>query len=378
MKSVLEWIRRFARFVLAMALWLNALFLLRLAPPRLSPLASRLHLNLGETTILVLIVSFSVLMSYGIKNLVVDALYIYFFPFVLMFLLAQSGYRFFRVFIWKKTARRTDQIVQQNAVEPQQQAVPVVSPPAKQSIWERIRRDILRPFFQFTLLWALLLLYSSHRWLLWTALVIVLVHLVRALFRVSVLAVFSIKGLAQLEVRIKTWAQLQIAKAIAASRQADESQDVRKAWGAIAALQLGVKLFQNRQAVAQSIIFLSILVFGAIYLYIALLFSFAYYGLARIANIPYSWADAFVTSVFIPFQFSDLPHSIYIKILAGIHCVFVLAIGAGTVFGYLQKKVNSLYSVADFLSDKFQQEDLRTSVEVLTQRFAPKKAADSK
>ena len=278
--ALLQWIRRLARFTLATALWLNALFLLRFAPPRLSPLASRLHLNLGETTILVLIVSFSVLMSYGVKNLVVDALYIYFFPFVFVFLLIRLGYRICRIFIWKKPTLRTAQIVQKSSAEPQQQTVLVASPRAKQRVWERVLREIFRPFFQFTLLWALLLLLSSHRWLLWTALVIVLVHLVRALFRVSVLAVFSMKGLAQLEERIKSWAELQIARAIAASRQAEETQDVRQAWGAITGLQLGVKLLQNRQAVAQCIIFLSILVFGAIYMYIALLFSFAYYGLA--------------------------------------------------------------------------------------------------
>lgn len=373
MTALLKWIRRLARFSLATALWLNALFLLRFTPPRLSPLAVRLHLNLGETTVLVLIVSFSVLISYGVKNLLVDALYIYFFPFILLFLVIRLAYRFGRIFFRTNKPLKAVEVAQTALAPSQLQTPTVVGAPRKRQILDRIRREILRPFLQFTLLWALLLLLTSHRWLLMTALIIVLAHLARTLIKVSALAVFSIKGLSQLEVRIKGWAEKLIEKAILASRQAEDTQDVRQAWISISGLQLGVKLFQYRQAVAQGVIFLSVLLFGAIYTYMALLFSFAYYGIARVEGVTYGWADAFVTSIFIPFQFPDLPHNIYIKVLAGIHCVFVLGVGAGTVFGYLQRKVNSLYSVAEFLNQRFQDDELRTSVQVLTERFGTQK-----
>src|SRR6185437_10071120 len=372
--TVLQLIRRLARFVLATALWLNALLLLRLAPPRLSPIAARLHLNLGETTVLVLIISLSVLMSYGVKNLIIDALYIYFFPFVLLLLATRLAYRAGRLFISRGKAPKTDGVARNvRKLNPGTTALAV--PSVKRRIWNRVRRNILRPFFQFTLLWALLLLLSSHSWLLYTALVIVLVHLGKTLAKVSALAVFSLRGLYQLEGRIKSWAEKLINKAIACSSQAEDTQDLRQVWMSISGLQAGLKLLQYRQIVAQCVVFLSVLLFGGIYIYVSLLFGFAYYGIARVEGIPYGWANAFVTSFFIPFQFSDLPHNIYVKILAGIHCIFVVAVGAGTVFGYLQKKMNSLYSVADSLNRRFQEDELRNSVEILTARFGPKKTS---
>jgi hypothetical protein len=378
MKLILKWVRRVARFVVATALWLNALLLLRFARPNLSPLAARLHLNLGETTILVLIASLSILLSYGVKNLLVDALYIYFFPFVLVFLAARTAYFLWRTVIRRQQSAKSAAITQaiSTQVQPQTAALAIASP--KPGMWDRVRRDVFRPFFQFTLLWGVLLLLTSRRWLLCAALAIVLFHLARTLVTVSSFAVFSLKGLSQLEERIRGWAENLIRTAIAASKQAGDTQDLRKTWGAITALQLGLKLLQYRQVVVQSVICLSAFLFGAIYLYVAVLFSFAYYGIARVQGISYGWPDAFVTSLFIPFQFSDLPHSVPIKIVAGIHCVFVFAVGAGTLFGYLQKKMNSLYSMADSLNQRFQEDDLRTTVQVLTERFGPKKTASTK
>src|SRR5882762_9601171 len=93
MNLLLHWVRKVTRFVLAILLWLNALLLLKITPPTLAPLAIRLHLGLGEVTILILIATSSVLLSYGWKNIVVDVLYLYFFPFVLL-------YYFIRVAFW--------------------------------------------------------------------------------------------------------------------------------------------------------------------------------------------------------------------------------------------------------------------------------------
>lgn len=375
MNQLLHWIRKLTRFVLAILLWLNALLLLKVTPPSLSPLALRLHLGLGEVTILLLIAMSSVLLSYGWKNIAVDMLYLYFFPFVLLYhfirlTLRASGY-FVKIF--SPASPRLSSSGSALTVRVQS-SVPTVSNAQTQATGKHffslrsVLRHSLRPFFQFTLLWSLLLLLASHRWLLWAALIIVLAHLARTLVKVLGLAVFSIKGLSQLEDRIKKYAENLIAK-ILSLEQIEPTQDVRQAWMSITGLQLGIAFLRNRQRAVQWMIFMAVLVFGAIYLYIAVLFGFAYYGVARIQLIPYSWGEAFVTALFILFEIGSLPHNIWIQILAGIQCLFVIMVGGGTIFGYLQKKIDSVYKAADFLNSRFQDEEIRRKIEMLSEKF---------
>jgi hypothetical protein len=375
MNMLLRWVRKLTRFVLAILLWLNALLLLKVTPPSLAPLAIRIHLGLGEVTILTLIATSSVLLSYGWKNILVDMLYLYFFPFVLLYYFIRVTFWAGSCFVKAFSPTSPSQPPPGSALTIQGQGTgPTVSNPQPQVIGERtfsvrnIFRHSLRPFFQFTLLWSLLLLLASHRWLLWAALIIVLAHLARTLFKVLVLAVFSIKGLSQLEDRIKKYAENLITKILNAG-QIEPTQDLRQAWMSISGLQLAIALLRNRQRAVQWMIFIAVLVFGAIYLYIAVLFGFAYYGVARIQLIPYSWGEAFVTSLFILFEVGALPHNIWIQCLGGIHCLFVIMIGAGTIFGYLRKKIDSVYKAADFLNSRFQDEEIRRKIELLNEKF---------
>jgi hypothetical protein len=69
---------------------------------------------------------------------------------------------------------------------------------------------------------------------------------------------------------------------------------------------------------------------GSRYVYIALLFSFTYYGIARVSGVLYSWTDALIASLFIPFFVTELPKLPVFRILGGLHCSLILAIGFGT------------------------------------------------
>lgn len=376
MRSTLQWLRRVLRFALAIFLWLNALLLLRLAPPSLAPLAARLRLTPSEATLLVLLAVISLLASYGLDKVIVDALYIYFFPVVVLYLTAKAIYRAGRWFV----ATTSPHAGQGNELLVQKASEQVVATPANAGSeqpwfkfsWHDLARHLSRPFRHFTVLWGLLVLFASHRWLLETALTIFLVHLARTLYRVLVLAVISLRGLTQLEERIRQYAELWIGKALAVGTQAEPVDDARKAWGILTLLGLGVQLFRNRQRIAQWVIFLGALVFGTLYLYLAVLFSFAYCGLAALGNVPYRWGDSLVTSLFIPFEFSDLPHTAWIKLVAGIHCTLLLVVGIGTIFGYIQKKMNSLYAAADFLGTRLADDHVRAQMVIFNEKFGVK------
>jgi hypothetical protein len=373
MGAALRWVRKSTRFCVALLLWLNGLLLLRVSIPSVSPLAIRLHLNTGETTILLLLAGFSILFSYGWKNITVDLLYLYFFPFVFLYLVIRSGFWLlscaFKAFRPTEIAEISTPVLEisgqtKKAPEPEGAASSIRK---NRFSWWLFLKHWLRPFLQFTILWCLLLLLTSHWWLLATALVIVLVHLGRTLVMVVGFAVFSVKGLSQLDARIRAHVERLISQVL--SEQSIATEDLRKTWAWITALQLGTTLLRNRQRAAQFLVFLAVLIFVATYFYLAFLFAFGYYGLARVQSIPYSWKEALVTAIFIPAAFGDLPHNIWIKLLGGIHWSFVVLVGAGTIFGYLQRKLNSVYRAADFLSSRLQEEEVKKRIAILNDRF---------
>lgn len=381
-------IRRVARFVLASVLWLHGLLLFEVAKPNLAPLAARLSLNINEVTIFCLIATLSILATYGVSNILVDMLYIYFFPFVLLYWTARLAYKLVRalnrVFAalsiddvepfdlhsipgWPSPVTVPASTTGQQAGQQQAQPEPTKSAKSPSSY---LRQLLTAPFVRFSLLWCLLLLLTTRPTLLWIALVVVLAHIGRALVKIVGATILTTNWLAQLEDRIKAQAERWISEILAASESAPSevlNQTVRSLTG----LQLALTFFRNRQRAAQWAIFIGLIVFAAVYLYLALLFSFAYCGIARLTHIALTWSDSLVYSIFIPFAFSDLPKNPWIKGLAGFHACFVVALGISTVFAYFKRKLNSLYDVADSLNSRLQQPDVRAKIVVVTEKLKP-------
>jgi len=245
------------------------------------------------------------------------------------------------------------------------------------SIWKKIVTDMSRPFRQFTLLWCLLLLLTSHLTLFWIALLIVLAHLFRALLRILRFAVFSMSWLTQLEDKLKNYAEGLVGRILATREEEENPQNVglRNTLAALTALKFGIGILQNRKRVAQWLFVLGLFVFGAIYLYLSTLFAFAYYGLARVQSIPYTWSEAFVASIFIPAAYGDLPPNVWLKTLGGLHWFFVVAIGIGTVVGYFQRKLDSLHAAADAIGTRLENEKVKQRIEELSGKLQVKQVS---
>jgi hypothetical protein len=378
MAQFLRWIRRVCRFLLAFFLWLHALFILNVAPS-LVPYASHVKSNTAELTVLLLLATLTILASYGIGNVVVDAIYIYFFPFVFLFYCAfflfkgiKGGYEA----VWGQD-EPLDVSLKQLVIAPQPTLVqasptqvavaetPEGNAPAEGRSWFGM---ILRPFRKFLLLWCLLLLVASHRGLLLVALIVVLFQLCRLLIQVFALAVVSSNWLGELEQRIRNYADDVIGKLLLAK---EITQDFQKVFLSITALQVGVSLLRSRRRVVQWAMYLGTLFFLGIYVYLALIFSFAYYGVARVLNIPYDWTTSIVNSMFMPLTFGSLPSSNWIRALGGVHALAVLALSIGTIFGYIRQKLDSLHGVADELSKRLEQAEVRAKVELMREKFQP-------
>jgi tetratricopeptide (TPR) repeat protein len=88
------------------------------------------------------------------------------------------------------------------------------------------------------------------------------------------------------------------------------------------------------------------------YTYFSILFSFGYYGIARVSGANYSWPEALTTSMFLPFFASDLPKVFAIRLLGGIQGSLIVAIGVGTAMNFLRRKLDSVRRAATAFSDR--------------------------
>ncbi|MBV9437223.1 MAG: hypothetical protein JOZ44_14290 [Acidobacteria bacterium] len=369
MSKFLRSLRSTARFIFASVVWLHAFFLLSLNLPSVRPLAASTRMTVNETVVVVLIACASILSGYGWKNISVDLCYLYFFPFILLFHLAKFSFRFMKAIALWNEDREVSQPVLQLAAVSQIDTVPT---PTRKISWAEALKSISKPMRQFTLLWCLLLLLSSHRFLIVLALGIVLWHLVRALYTIGASVIGSVGWLATVEAKVREQAEALITSVLAAPQIQKDDAKLREVWSRWKTFQVGISLLRNRRRAGNIALFLSFLIFGVVYSYLAFLFSFGYVGIAKVQGISYSWADALITSLFIPIGYSDLPHNLWIKLLGGIHCVSALALGFGTVHGYMKSKLDSLTRVAESLSTKFNDDQIKTKLVVLDSVFAVK------
>ena len=188
MGILLRFVRKVTRFALSVGLWMHALFLLRFPVPSLSPIVARLGFNVGETSILFLIICFSILASYGLGNIIVDLLYVYFFPFILIYILVRLLWQVVH-FVFKLTTLGHNVGLEKKPINLPQLITAPQSEKQKTNAtigrpkfsWGKLGKEVVRPFRQFTLLWCLLLLLTSKTTLLWIALVVLAMSLGRTL-----------------------------------------------------------------------------------------------------------------------------------------------------------------------------------------------------
>ena len=93
--------------------------------------------------------------------------------------------------------------------------------------------------------------------------------------------------------------------------------------------------------------------------------------------IAYSWPDAVVASLFIPFFISELPKLLVLKFVAGLHCVLVLAVGIGTLVNFIQRRLRSIHVAATNISDRLSDQAIREKFIILEDKLAAAQPTNS-
>jgi hypothetical protein len=372
-------VRRVTTFLLAVYLWLHAFFLLNIQSALVSTISGILRLTTTEVLIFVLLVIFSFVAASGFWKTLRSLAYIYFFPFVLL------AYGFYLSYLALKAVnkwfKKHEGLQVGSDAKPDPASLLIdstvqASEPAESQPVESTRQArqvlgfLLRPFTRFMFLWCFLLLTTTHRKIVWLCLAVVLVHLARKIFFILKVLFFSGPWIAKVAPALLTGLHTAIGALSAVTSDTAPTNDLKNLWNQLNMWKKILNFLKNPYLLSRWAWLLGIMFLGSLYLYIAVLFSFVYYGIARLHGIPYLWPDALVSSVFIPFFVSDLPKILVMRIVGGLHCLLVLTVGIGTIVNFLRRKLDSLRKAATELSDRLAEASLQQKYLLLEQKVA--------
>lgn len=377
MDSISEYFRRITIFLFATLLWLHALFLWNWNSKFISTSGRLLHLTASELVLLGLLVVFSFAAGSSFWRRCKSIAYIYFFPFVLLLYFFYALYRLLRlIHAWLATNSSTvldgvrvadsEPTVEATSLSADIQVAP------KRNYFAELGEFLLRPFRGFFFLWCLLLIFTTHKFILWLSFAIVVIHLIRRIYQVFMWCFFSGPFLAKIgQGLLKVLDQPLASLAAFATGKASQSQEMKNLKRQLELWENILTFLKNSPLMTRWAWFLAIVFVGCVHLYFSVLFSFVYYGIGRITAIALSWFESLVSSIFIPLAYSDLPRTLPIRIASYVHATLVVFIGIGTIVNFLQRRLQSVRKAADELSQRLAQPEVLANLQVLEVKINP-------
>jgi hypothetical protein len=360
------------RFVLGAAFWLHALFFLKSPPPYLALLATRLSLTANEVAILILIVLLSALTSGGYLQLLKDVLYVYAFPLILLYLAGK--------YVWSattliarhlgpsQTPMQIDQAENARA-ELKLWIERELSSRSRRIEWSSFWEVISRPFTHFLFLWLLLLWVATNR-------VIQEVALTIALFQVA-LRLLTLSRLSSLWKRLldrcEIWAQNRTEELLAdlsvVTQETRFNRKLYSKWKQLRGLWQITESIRESGYITKWARRLGVLFYVCLYIYVALLFACTYWAIARYLGIPYSFLQAFVTSLVIPVAYTILPNNVWIHLCGAVQWLLIVVGGIVRVTWYLKVEFLRIAATASNISRPFQDDDVKEKLVFLENKF---------
>ena len=250
LNGVVKVSQRLIRFALATLLWAHTVFLFQIPSYKVDQLARTIHLSVAELLLFGLLIAFSYLAGTSFWSAVGNLVYIYCFPFVILFYLSKWFLKcFLAVGRW---VNRDYLAVPAEAQQFEEAApgmgialVPSTAPaqPVETKSSARVWSFVLRPLRRFTLLWCILLVSATHRAICWLALIIVIIHRgVLGLIRIPVLLqTFATPLERAIRQNVNQW----VAKLAQVSEDTPASPDMRVLLQTLRFFETGIRAIKN-------------------------------------------------------------------------------------------------------------------------------------
>lgn len=396
--KILQFIRKFVRFWAGLFFWLNALLIISMPRPSLDALGLKIGLNPYETALVAFFIAMAVLSSYGFGKLLVDTLYIYAFPFILIYLLAKLLFkllmhipRLLSKFVpppseqadWRTILQMFNPSIALPAtieVAKQQEItlVPTTEASSQKSIrnsthekvnkfWEKIKL----PFTSFTVLWGALIVLTDKSAILAVSLGIVFLHTLRFIFRLAAIAAGTNALFSGVEKRAFDYMESLIQKIM--EKPLDEKvtdSNVIQAVTMLLAYRTCAFLLLKRAEITYAIVALGCFIYANVFLRLALLFGFIYIGVAKLRHIPLSFLDSMVNSLGMPLSYTFFPHDWVIQSVQLLHSIVVIALGAGFINAYFKRKLGSFRETAENVWSRLHEEQVKNRMYQFHSRFS--------
>jgi hypothetical protein len=382
MSSLILFVRRLTTFLLASFLWIHALFFWNVQTSLVAGLSRYMHLTLSEVTLFILLFLFSILCSSGWWGAVTSAGYIYFFPFVLVtyfFILIFLALKGINAWFSKDQPSVTGPSLSELVVLPTQapSATIVMAQPSAPAPKKTpsIFSVVTRPFRHFTLLWCALLLFATHKPVLWLSLAVVLGVLALRITTILKMTLFSRSWLEKIGAAFYTRLNAMLGILATVSPKTEVSKELKDLWQQLGLWEKAARFLSNRYLLSRWASLLVGAFYICVYLYIALLFSFVYFGIARVSGLNLTWSEAVVNSVFIPAYVTELPKTFFMRFAGGAQWTLIVVVGFGTFWNYFHKRLEAVHTGALEISDVLADEEVRARYKLLESKVKPAKDA---
>ncbi|HLW98005.1 MAG TPA: hypothetical protein VKR82_05115 [Candidatus Acidoferrales bacterium] len=358
--------RRLTRFLLAGFFWSHAFFFFNTQSNLIEWLTQHLHLTATECVLLTLLVIFGFIAGSGFWRTLTNLAYIFAFPLILLFYFFYFPIKSIVVLRRWFGAKATNGFTFPKVKVIQLHDALALSAPITTAEESSIGPKLLslfrvlgRPFWRFTLLWGLLILWSTHELVTEVALVIFLIHLTVKIYRVVRVSVFSQSWLVKIENGIRETINKTLDQLVVLNFEGAPVQDLKNLLNQIKIFERTSRWIANTPAYSRWLWIICGGLILSIHLYFAFLFSFAYFGIAQVAHAPLLWRNALIDSIFIPIYATDLPNVAAIKIVAGIQFFLVVSVSIGAAFKYFRRWYESLRSTTDVITIRLSAEETR-------------------
>lgn len=367
----LDLVRRVIRFCLALFLWSHALFLLNVQSKILEYLKNRVEVTSAEAILFVLLLTFSFLAGAGFWRTFVNLLYVYFFPFVLLYYFFYWPVRLLRLRFPKVSTARSADISAGTLVVQASPSSVVLTAPISENKGETESRLwavlglLSRPFRKFAYLWCLLLLLATHKPIVGLALTVLLIQLTGKIYWVTKLFWSSKTFLARAATAISTFLNDTINKLTSVNFESTPLTELKNLLTQVKGFKSALQFVTNSSFVSRIAFGIGLLMLVCAHVYFALIFSCVYVGAAKVADMKFAWSDSLAISFFILAYVTELPKTLPLRLLGGIHFTLFLTLGAGTVVSYFRRQLEPLRSVLASVNVRLSEDEMQRRIIVL-------------
>jgi hypothetical protein len=210
--------------------------------------------------------------------------------------------------------------------------------------------------------------FAAHRYILVIATTVLLLHLARKIYIVVAMTWSSKTAIEQAIDRLIRYLSETVDALANADIVGTPIKELRQLANKLRGIEYILRFVANTAAFWLSTMIAAAALLLSTYLYFAVLFSFAYVGVSRIAGESLTFANALVISLFIPFYVTDLPKAFSVRMLGGVHCTLVVTLWAGAAVNYFRRQLEPLRTTVLTLSVRMAEEDVRSRYLIIQEK----------